>query len=437
MTRRGKIATGLAGVAAGAALFVPMLSSPGSIDVFVGSTPTPTSTPPTVTCNQTAANSTQLATAVSAATTGQTVCLTASVSYGAWAGTNKAITLYPITGTGGTITSPTMTLNITSGSNFTIDGGMSRWDQASGLRLNGGTVTGITNVTFKNFQSSGAGRLWVFSPGPAANSNDTIDHAYFHDCLSGEANLYFDHSPVEPVDTGFVVKNSYFGHMSCDGIKLANDAAIHIVNNKFHDFFEANGGANHTDEVQFFNGDLSVLRGNWFDDCEQAIFSGDPDLNQNVVEHNVVSNCNTHWITMEYDKTPGSIVRFNTIVDAAPVGSIDPSITCGDETGGATVSKTSIYDNVARNIALTGGGATCVPTRNDHNMVNSGATGTNFNGTTTFVGGASPGTFTSFAQFCLAPGTSGITQADDGGQVGVCGGDYNATTDGPPTGQGF
>lgn len=390
--------------------------------------PTPTATPST-TCNQTATNSSQLTTAVAAATTGQVVCLTASSSYGTWTGTNKAITLMALSGTGGTVTSPTLALTLGSGdSSFTIDGGMARWDSSSGMSITGCTCgTGITNVTLKNFKSfNGSDRAWNFSQPP--DSGFVIDHAHFFNWVTGEAAIYVDHSLSEPSDTGITIKNSLFRHFSDDGIKLAGDNGVTILNNKMFDFLDGNGVSNHTDAIQLDGGERSVIKGNVIYDSDACV-SGYDGMGSAVIEHNEMWNCTSSGIQTAAD-SPASTVAWNT------VGPTDQSsgdnIQCGNAPGKPAIhSLTNVYDNATfGGVILDDGSTVCTPTRNDHNV----------SGTITLVVGTNTtthmATATSFGQLCVASGTA-LTAADDGGQVGACGGDYNGSNYGPPSGQGF
>ena len=410
-------------------------------------TPTPTATPVAITCDRTATNAAGLTSAISAASNGQIICLTNAVNYGTFAGTNKSVTILSQNSAVGVSAAPnpvaaTMTLNLGSGdSNFTIDGGMERWDSPVGLNINGGTIAaGVTNVTFRDFKSTGGGgRLWTFDPGPSCGSNILIEHGHFYDLGistngGGEAAIYIDHTSGEPCNTGMTIRNNLFRNSSADGVKMSGEARVNILNNKFLNFKECLPGctSNHTDAIQFYSGTGSHVIGNWVDDCEQAI-SGFDGMGSSVIEHNLVTRCGAHWFTNMWDR-PASTWAFNTIGDSGG------SFICANKTEyGASnqASLTNIRNNVARDISLTGGGATCTPTQNTNNLVNSGATSGNINGTPVFTGGSTLSSWDTFSDGCLAPGSPGKTSATDGTEVGICGGDYNGTNYGPPTGEGY
>lgn len=367
---------------------------------------------------------------VSAATAGQTICLAAG-DYGVFNGTNKAITIVAQSGSGpSNPTAVTMGLTFGSGdTGFTIDGNRAHWNSPTGMFIPGAEISsGASNITIKNFDSTscpGASastcRGWNMDPAPGPNSNIVIDHGHFHDDLHGEATIYVWSTSTN--DTGITIKNSLFRHSSTDAIHLANEVKVTVLNNKIIDSHEClpTCFGNHTDAIQFDNGNASVVRGNWVQDADQCI-SGFDSQESIQITHNVVVQCGAHAITMMGD-SPASTVAWNTIGTGG-----ETEIICGNKTGLAIPSLTNIYNNIAPGgIALFGGGATCTPTRNDHNVT----------AAVTYVGGSDPTLFDTFSDFCLAPASAGYTGADDGGQVGVCGGNYNAATDGPPTGEGY
>jgi hypothetical protein len=70
-----------------------------------------------------------------------------------------------------------------------------------------------------------------------------------------------------------------------------------------------------------------------------------------TIEYNLITGCGAHWITVSGDNPP-STIRFNTLTD------VDGTIICANKSsanGGPTAaSRTNIYNNIVRNIALTG-----------------------------------------------------------------------------------
>lgn len=428
--RTATIGAGVAVVAAAAAILFGS-STGGSIDVIIGGTPTP-STTPGPSCNQTtsAASLAALNTAIAAASAGQTVCLGQTGSYGTWTGTTKAITITPSAGV-----NPTIALAFTTTvGNFTVDGGRSTWDDSTGLSITGAdfTGTGVHDVTIKNSYITGTGVGGVVEiDGPNPPAHLTFDHNVFHDITKPtEAAIRISYNP--PGNADITIERNLFRDNHADGVKYGS-GAVRILNNKFLRITDNNDPDIHSDAIQLFSGEDSVIRGNWVDTCDQAI-SGFDGMDNALISHNVVVHCTNHWFTQQYDGYVGhaSTVEFDTIGDA------DGADNCTTQTKtGYQASITKIRNNVARSIILDdgpGGNITCTPTQDTNNLVNSGATAGNINGTPLFVGGSSP---TTFAGFCLTSSSPGFTGATDGTQVGLCGGDYNSATDGPPVGEGF
>jgi hypothetical protein len=403
-------------------------SSGGSIDVIVGGTPTPGGGGGALTCDLNATTG-NFASQVSAATTGQTVCLTQSASYGSFTGTNKAITIAAADGT-----TPSMTFDLANGdTSFTIDGRRNTFTDATGLTIGGGSLTGTPgpqNVTIKNAWFGG--EVTVDGPtGPGI----LFDHNVHKDFDGDTTTAAFHFAYGGP--SGATIQNSQFKDMSSDGIQTG--AAVTIKNDEFFNVSPTSGpgcsGDCHTDAVQFLSGDNSVVTGNWVHgDCEQGI-GGFDGVTGVTAKNNVVVGCSAHSLVFGGSFTgsdAANVVDFNSVIRT---GAGDADINCSAKTinaFGVTMLPTRI--NIRNNYAQLGleltGDVNCTPLTNSNNMFASGATGSNFNGSPTFVGGGSPGSFTQFSQYCLAAGSAGITGASDGTQVGACGGGF---TGGPPT----
>lgn len=384
-----------------------------------------------ITCDQSSTSSSDFATDLSAISNGQTLCLTNAVNYGTFTGTSKTITIIAQAESGPPDpVDASMDLDFGPGdSGFTIDGNRARWDSTVGLSITGAViVSGATNITIKNFASNScpgatnaACRGWDLDPAPGPNANITIDHGRFYNDWHGEATIFIEEA-ANNWDTGIVIENNLFYHSSTDAIKMSGVGEYHIINNKILDLHESYGiDGNHTDGIQSNEGDGSTVRGNWIQDADQCLDGFDGQYSLQYI-HNVVIDCDAHAITLMGDNPP-STIAWNTV---GPGGA--DSIICGNKAGLSPASTTNIYNNVVPGgVEVSGAGTTCVPTRNDHNVSTA----------VTYVGGADPTTFTKFSDFCLAPASAGYTGADDSGQVGVCGGDYDSATDGPPTGEGY
>lgn len=407
----------------------------------------------TITCTLTATNAAGLTTALSAASNGNTICLTQPVDYGTFSGTTKNLTIVSQAGTGAEDpVDNKLKVSLGSGDTgtVTIDGGMDRWDTSEGLNMTDVVITtGAANITFTDFkvdvsaESGNAcpffGRCWVMDP-PPMDSNILIDHFVAENAFDDEALFYIDDG-ASSGDTGITIQNGLFRHMSTDGVKLTGNETVTVRNNRFmdmHGSYDVTGSENHTDGVQMLAGN-HVIEGNWLSQCDQCIFSDDGTEN-NTIRHNLVDEGGQHFITVSADN-PGSTHAFNTITSRTQDQS--PTFDCATNFAGPA-SVPDVQNNILQNMATagTGGGPDCAPTANHHNMLavgqsTSGVGGSNFTGTQTYVGGSDLDTFDAFGDFCLASGSTGYTGATDGGDVGICGGDYNGSNYGPPTGEGF
>jgi hypothetical protein len=437
--KKRAVAGGTAAVVGGG-----MIMAAASFDINIGG-----GSGPSITCDHTAANGAGLTSAISAASNGQTICLTAATSYGSFTGTNKSVTIVSQAATGPPDpVDNSMTLSLGSGdTGFTIDGGRDRWDSSEGLNIPTAAITtGASNITLTDFEidgTGGSGRRWTFDFAPV-DSNILLDHFYAHHALGGEAIFYIDDtSGSGAFDTGITIQNSLFHTVSNDGVKLTGDDTVRVLNNKFVNFHESlSGDGNHTDAIQWLEGN-HVIKGNWIDDADQCFF-GDDGSGNLTMTHNIALDCASWWFNIGGDD-PASDVSYNTVVKSTGFSIFgDMTITCGNNDPALPASLTNITNNIAHELGLgSEGGLACTPTANHHNALDTGQSTTGTGGSNftvasiTYAGGSDPGAFDSFDDFCPTAPSSVTTGATDGGDVGVCGGDYSGSNYGPPSGEGF
>jgi hypothetical protein len=337
------------------------------------------------------------ATQVSAASAGQTICL-ASGSYGTWTGTNKAITIKAASGA-----APVMQVDLSSGdTGFTLDG-------MTGM---GGYIgSGANNITIRN--SAFTAPLTVDNP---INANLLIDHnTSFNvdvssDCKSIPAHFYISGSGS--TNSGVTISNNVISGGNADGVR-PDTPGTQVLNNEISNVYEKGPtDCAHSDAIQFYGGYNVTLRGNWIHNTADGIVAYD-GTSGNIIEDNVVDLVNGRWgIELYSDKN--SIVRHNTLVvrstcEYYPCGWVSLDHKATDPAGVGT----QVYDNLGYVVSL-GNGSTAA--RNDHNMLVSGGTGTNFTGNATFVGGTNP---TSYAGYALASNSGGKSASSDGLDVGA------------------
>jgi parallel beta-helix repeat protein len=263
--------------------------------------------------------------------------------------------------------------------------------------------------------------------------NNTFD--FNASCASG-ANSKIHLSYSATAHSGVTISNNTFKNGSCDGVH--SGTGVDILNNEFANLCDV--GGNHTDNIQFEGATGGRVAGNWIHESSgcttQGITSYDSGTHNVLIENNVV-DIRRQWGIEWYDDD-GSTIRHNTVVYHG--GSCYGSNPCGEisiDTKGSCPGTTAVNDNIA-----TAVGGAC-PFTHTKNMVPSGATGSDFNGTPTFVGGSAPTTFAGFALTCAS---SGHNAASDGTNVGAITGGEPACSSGvfvddtfspPPPPSGF
>jgi hypothetical protein len=331
------------------------------------------------------------ATVLGQAQDGDTILL-ASGSYGTWGGTAKQVTIKAADGA-----SPTMKVNFNTGdAGFTLDG-------LGGL---GGDIDNAANhITIRNsaftspivFQGVSGGSI-LFDHDTFNNINSSSGGPPARVWLPGDT----------PHHSGITIQNSEFKGGSSDGVQAGT--ALNLLNNEFANITSAGCSSCHTDNIQLFGGQASdgvgsTIKGNYLHDGETGIVQFDGG-GGHVIEDNVVVRMSIFGADFGGDRN----TRFvhNTLWHTN--NGLDMTSKAGQNSVG-----TVIKDNVLDELSLTDSDSNAQPTANDHNMIASGASGQNFAGSPTFVGGSNP---TTYAGFKLAAGSPGVGRASDGLDVG-------------------
>jgi len=349
---------------------------------------------------------------VAAATSGQTVCL-ANGTYGTWTGgTSKKLTIAPQPGA-----SPNFCFDLSgSTSNVTIEGGITNYDKnAPGIHSTCGNdvESGASNITIRHMaltcDGSGTFCIGDLSDGPVV-----IQGNVFHDMLfpNTAASGVFANK-TSTATSSVVVSYNLFEDMGADPIDPGSGATV--IGNDFVDVTGSNpSDPRHTDWIQFNSND--VIAGNFgaSGGCTQGIDAFD-GAGSDVIEDNVIAGCSV-WSLVAAGDSPGSTVEHNSVIGAN-------GFECGSKTGNPESTPT-VQDNILENglhtEAINAGAPDCVPIVDSHNM-NFPAFATthsasDFIGTPTFAGGATPNTYAGFA---LATGSPGRNAASDGLDAGA------------------
>jgi len=334
----------------------------------------------------------------SAATPGQTVCLT-SGNYGKFFAGRK---------------SGPVGIRAQHGAKVRI---ALDFDAVINLRIDNVTVTSAViggasqNITIANSRFTG---LALVRADQLENSNIVFDHNVHAnidtctDCFQGR--LHVDGNTGRP--SGVVIKNSVFSGGNSDGVRADADG-IKVIDNEFFGFRDQNPF--HTDPVQIYGGSNVVLRGNYFHDnaVSAQIMMADGGAH-NLVEDNVISGTGYTWaITWFSDK--GSIIRHNSFAD----GRCNDNIRCGMLNLGAKATDpvgegTIIRDNVMGGISNGGEGKTSRFVA-DHNLTALSTPGSrNVTGLPRFRGPLGK-----YGGYRLAPGSPGARLASNGSNPGI------------------
>jgi hypothetical protein len=400
----------------------------GTADVFIGSTPTPTSTPtatPTpdpdtanlwvcgTSCGTGCARSATavsynsatdctLAAAVTAASNGDQI-LFKSASYGSWTGTNK-----------------TITLKVQAGQSASISLSFDNGDQ--GFTVDGFTVTGLdhaNNSTAKNYT--------------VKNSTFT-GNSTFAVCDTDNTSILMDNNVYDNIDMagvgepegrialpggtngcGLTVQNSHFQGGCSDGIQTG--AKVRILNNQFIGIKQSYPGKDcssipgtpHVDSIQPWDGDGSLIKGNFIYDVDDCIMGPDDTSNLTIEDNVCVVQGGQFGFTLGHDIN--SVINHNTFSTVGS-GSGDAIRVYGGNSNSAS-SGTDITNNVAKSGlgSIAGTGLT-----NQYNA-GSGATGTGSTTTApTFTGTPSLSVYGGYA---LTSGSAGHLAGSDGLDMGV------------------
>lgn len=356
-----------------------------------------------VTCDI-SATTTTFASSVTSATAGQTICL-ASGNYGTWGGTNKAITITKQAGA-----TPVMAFDFRTGDkDFTLDGMQISSGNISGNSGNYNDTNNPRNITIRGSTFTGAVNIEYL-----ANANIIFDGNTHNNidtnatCTASPARIWFSYGPAQ---SGVTIRNSTMDGGNTDGIQAG--AGFTAENNTFRNIKEkSQADCQHTDSIQLYGATNTIIRGNYIYNSADGIVAYDGTAG-NLIENNVIDLVTGRW-GIELYADNGSTIRHNTLVyntgcEYAACG----WVVLDHKTANPAGVNTVIENNILTGISMNNGSSASV---NRNNMLRSGATGTNFNGTPSYTGGTAP---TNYSGFYLNPGSPGKGAGSDGFDVGI------------------
>jgi hypothetical protein len=355
-------------------------------------------------CDSSLTTGQSIATALSGATAGDTICLGAG-SYAFNAATSKASLTKVQLADGVTQAQVTISsLDVQNGANnlwfdgMTVGTSQSDWGNGSGSPTN----LRVTNVKF-------TGPVCINSR--TANANILIDASTFigldEGCNEGRIGVTGSSGGS---DNGVTISNSEFSGGNSDAIQITNSARGTVIGpgNYFHDITSCEV---HCDVLQPYGGVNTTFIGNYVHDVDGVIANfdcnGEPlHLIDNVIDQ----GADSAQAAVAISGANGDTLIGNTFSSTTEV-----QIYGGNGNCGATNQNMTIRDNVFHGgCSLSGGSSNTI----SFNLVTTTACrGTSgINGSPTFAGGSSP---TTVAGFALAGGSAGEDAASDGQDMGA------------------
>jgi hypothetical protein len=363
-------------------------------------------------CDQTLSLGAGLASAISNASTGTTICLNS----GNWG----TVDLFNIN-RGGYVTVKSAS---SRGATITPRVGNSRYIRFESLTVSGllqnscSTHIQWVNNTFVDMSAvtnSGCSNLDTIFDGNTFNNINVGPNSY-------EGRL----SIVYGCPSGITVRNNTFSGGISDGIQVLGGACNVQIGpgNVFQNILEANCGAVHCDAIQLYGAGANVnIEGNWFKNGDTFIMA--PDGSDNLlVKNNVFDGTGVAYpFKLQFGTASSLTFQHNTLKDA--------SVAIDSKTGTPASTNANVQNNVhvgASSYKTTGGSgcSNCVFANNLFDNSGDALGSTNVIGAPTFSGGSSPATW---AGWRMANGSLGKSAGSDGLDMG-------ATYFGPGTGAG-
>lgn len=354
-------------------------------------------------CTTTINPGTSVASAVSAAAAGSTICLN-SGSYGSFSlsGIVKSnyVTVKSTSGVGAVV-SPSVT-------------GGTQYVRFSNLTINGMSVIGASTKHIAIANSTFTAKLDIVTTN--FNNNDIlVDGNTFNGINSGggaegRVSVRWPNGPGS-VPAGVTISNNNFAGGGCsDGVQLGSYGVVVGPGNNFSNLTQGNC-VEHVDAIQGYGQSHSVIKGNFFYKPRVCLGFYDGG-NTEIIENNVFvgTGVDGSQCVIDLGSLTGTSFKHNTLVNVSPrVGGINSS-------GGGSGMYT---ENIMGASRFNGGPlSSCTSCTFTHNMFSSsGGNGTNnIIGSPSFTGGTSG---TTMAAFQLAVGSPGYKAALDGTDIGA------------------
>jgi hypothetical protein len=372
-------------------------------------------------CDQTLNAGANVASAISSAAAGSTICLN-SGSYGNVSvnGVSKAsnVTIRSTTGTGASFSDLSisgvnhltfLSLQLPGGADIDSSGGASK------------------NLSILNSQFPGS-QLLVNTTGNTS-ANIVIDGNTFggYNSTGFEGTITVWRNPTTGSNNGVTISNNTFNGGGCaDGIQVTGGAnGITIGPGNSFQNYRQNSCAPHVDSFQLVDGSNVTITGNYF--ANDTIFLGIYDGGSNLTVTNNIFNTGDSGIqNFQIGGVSTMIFSHNTIKKS--------TMAIGTKAGNTPNNHWTVQNNIYDGSSLIDAGdqpgcnSVCTFS---FNMFQSGARGTNnVSGSPTYTGGTTP---SAWAGWQLANGSLGKSSGSDGADLGTNYYGGSSAAPGPPT----
>lgn len=359
-------------------------------------------------CTQTLSSGANVASAVSAAASGSTICLNAG-SYPAFNASIAKSSLTTITATPGVSPSQVTISSVDVGSSQNLAFvGMTIGTGTSVVSVPGGAAA--VHIQFRNNRFTGP--LCIYTP-QNVNQDTLIDGNSFNNvgqsCTEGRLGVRGYNNTTT---NGVVISNNVFsGSGPSDGIQINGSAYGTVIGpgNEFYGIKQSGCGTVHCDPIQFYGATRTTITGNYFHGNSTGIMTPDGNGTPSTITNNIFVTDGEYPDQIVCGGGNGDVITHNTFANGA-------RIRFGANAGACTGQL--VRDNI-----ITGGFYLVGQTLSnagtvDHNLVGNATIGTGgIQGLPTYSGGgSSPAAWTGYQ---LTSSSLGYRAASDGRDMGT------------------
>ena len=360
-------------------------------------------------CSQTISPGANVASVVSAAAAGTTICMNAG-SYGTVTFSNIAKTADVV---------------LQSASGRTASFGIVIRGNTNHLVFTSLTINSIDlagtpkNLTFSNSTFSGQA---VLNMAGNPNSNILIDGNTFDgisvcaNCYEGRLQIIANPGISQPV--GVTISNNHFGNAGeSDGIQNGTYGVVIGPGNVFDGIIQGSYGR-HVDAIQLYGQSHTTITGNYFLNGDTYVMAPDGG-NTEIFTNNVFVGYGSYYWKLQLGNHVNDTFSHNTIIGGSSGIGVSVDAKVGSSPSANALVQNNIMINGTFKTTASDGSAACTNCNFSNNLY--GSTGDKFGAnaiiaTPTFLGGSKP---TTWAGFQLTASSIGHNAATDGKDIGT------------------